>query len=668
MGVSPFEGIKDFLFLDFETYYAHTYTLRKLTIPEYLLDPRYETILCAVARNGEPSHIVDGPDFDEYIAGINPETTATVTFNALFDNAILAWHYGWVPKLMLDSMNMARALRGHILPKLNLDTVCKTLGFPHDKSTILKVIDMRRNAIRLNPLLWHEFQDYANRDNERSRDIFKLLIPEFPQSEMKIMDLVIRCTVQPRFVLDKQHLTTHLNNVRTQKVKLINACLPPGAALLPLMATSAHIKTAGQVFGLMSAPKFQTTLEAFGVEVQTKPGANGTQIPCFAKTDTFMAELQEHPDTRVQALACARLGVKSTLEESRTERLIAIASLDWENYRDGNPRLYAGGTAPIPLRYAGAHTHRLSGDWRLNMQNMPAGRGGKVATLRKGFVAPPGHVVIAGDLAQIEARLVAWLAGAVDLLAEFAKVGGDPYSAFASLIFGFPVDRKYKDPVTGKAPHAVHGFIGKTGVLGLGYQCGVDKFFNMVGMLARVMGIRLEDVVPWTRYLAEKTVHMYRYKYYQIPALWTRLQTATQVIWSRPGPQIMNIGPVTIRYAEIEGPNGLKLLYHNPRFIDGEYIYTYGWGNYKMYGGKMLENIIQFLARIIIMNAALRLNDLGYRFCLQAHDELVFIVPEADTDNAKKIIHRELIRRPSWGRDIPLEAEVNHGPTYGDVK
>jgi DNA polymerase family A len=667
MSVSPLAGIKDFLFLDFETYYAHTYTLRKMTTPEYLLDPKYETILCAVARNGEPSHIVEGPDFGSYIANFDPETTATVTFNALFDNAILAWHYGWVPKLMLDSMNMARALRGHILPKLNLETVCKVLGFPHDKSTILKVIDMRREGLRNNPALWAEFCDYANRDNERSRDIFKLLLPEFPQSEMKIMDLVIRCAVQPRLMLDSAHLKTHLQNVRAQKIKLLNACMPANIKL-PVTASAQQIKAAGQSFGLMSAPQFQKTLEAFGVIVQTKPGANGTRIPCFAKTDTFMADLQEHPDSRVQALACARLGVKSTLEESRTERLIAIAALDWGRYRDGSPRLYAGGTAPIPLRYAGAHTHRLSGDWRLNMQNMPAGRGGKQATLRKGFVAPPGYSVVAGDLAQIEARLVAWLAGATDLLAEFAKPGGDPYSAFASLIFGFPVNRKYIDPVTGKAPHAIHGFIGKTGVLGLMYKCGDKKFYVMVDMLARVMGIDLASVIPWTRELAEKTVGTYRSKYYQIPALWERLQLATSHIWSRPGDGVMNIGPVTIRYAEIEGPNGLSMLYHNPRWEDGQWMYTYGWGNYGMYGGKMLENIIQFLARIIIMNAALRLNDLGYRFVLQAHDELVFVVPTDDVANAKKIIHRELVRRPSWGRDILLDAEIKHGPTYGDAK
>jgi DNA polymerase len=292
-------------------------------------------------------------------------------------------------------------------------------------------------------------------------------------------------------------------------------------------------------------------------------------------------------------------------------------------------------------------------------QNMPAGRGGKQPTLRRGLIAPPGHVVITGDLAQIEARLVAWLAGCDQLLAEFAKPGGDPYSAFASLIFGFQVDKKL---------NPIHRFIGKTGVLGLGYQAGVDKFYNMVITLARLMGINLEDTVAWDFTLAQKTVSTYRTRYWQIKALWWKLQTATAGVWGTPR-AFMKIGPVTITYGNIEGPNGLSMKYYNPRYQDpGEWVYQYGWGTYKMYGGKMLENIIQFLARIIIMNAALRLNDLGYRFVLQSHDELVYIVPQSDEDNAKAIIYRELIRRPSWGRDIPLNAEVNSASNYGDAK
>lgn len=668
-----FDSIKDILFLDFETYYAQTYSLGSkagaLTIPEYLLDPRYETICCATAVNGAPSVVVDGPDFDEWISKFNPETTATVTFNALFDNSILAWHHGWVPRLMLDSMNMARALRGHLLPKLNLKTCCEVLLPTRRKlDTISKVINMRRAAI-INNGLWPEFCHYANADNEASRDIFKLLIGEFPFSEQKLMDLVIRCTVQPRFMLDRAHLAGHLATVQAQKDKLLIACGADPVELAKARNTNYDaVKAVITKTGIMSTVGFTKALETFGVEIQTKIRLTGKNIPAFAKTDAFMKELQEHPDTRVQALACARLGVKSTLEETRTEKLIAISKLPWDRYRDGNPRLYSGGEMPVPLRYAGAHTHRLSGDWRLNMQNMPRGAPGKPPMLRQSLLAPLGHVVVTGDLSQIEARLVAWLAGATKLLEEFARKGGDPYSAFASMIFGFPVDRKYVDPATGLKPHAIHGFVGKTGVLGLGYQCGVEKFYNMVETLARLQGIKLEDVIPWTKELAEKTVYAYRRNYWQIPKLWELLQQATRTVWLQPGNGFMNIGPITIRYGEIEGPNGLSMLYHNTRLELGEYKYTYGYSTVKMYGGKMLENIIQFLARIIIMNTALRMSDLGYNFVLQAHDELVYIVHQVDEQKVKALLYKELTRPPSWGRDIPLDAEVHSGPSYGDAK
>lgn len=670
-----FPGIKNILFLDFETYYAHTYTLRSLTIPQYLLDARYETIMCAAALNGEPSHAVDGPDFGSYISQFDPDTTATVTFNSLFDNSILAWHYGWVPRLMLDSMNMARALRGHILPKLNLDTVTKVLGTPHQKGkTIEKVIDMRRSDI-IAKGLWPEFCQYANDDNECSRDIFKMLIGEFPVSERKIMDLVIRCAVQPRFMLDRQHLATHLTNVRNQKVTLINACLPPTETPVPLGCSGNDLKEAIGKSKLMSAMGFQAALESLGVEIEYKASpADPTKFtPAFAKTDGFMERLQEHLDPRVQALACARLGVKSTQEETRTVKFIDIANLPWARYRDGSPRIYSGGEMPVALRYAGAHTHRLSGDWRLNMQNMPRSMPGRLPQLRKALIAPPGYVVVAGDLAQIEARLVAWLAGCEPLLAEFARPGGDPYSAFARIVFGDPnIDRHLVvvDPVTGAKtkPYQVQGFIGKTGILGLGYQCGATKFYNMVLMLARVTGIDISQI-GWTMQLAERTVYGYRDKYHPIKTLWYLLQTCTQQVWSQPGTQRMNVGPVLIGYGYIEGPNGMYMLYKNPRRTsDNDYVYEYGWGHYKMYGGKMLENIIQFLARIIIMNAALRMADLGYNFVLQAHDELVYIVPLAEEAKVKAILYRELTRRPSWGRDIPLEAECASGPTYGDAK
>ena len=637
------------LFLDFETYYhQQLYTLRKLTIPEYILDDRFEVIMCSVAIDGGDPFIVEGPDMGAFLAQHDPADCCTVTFNSLFDNSILSWCYGWTPRLMLDSMNMARALRGHILKKLNLqDTVAGVLGRPRNKSTILKASGKTYVAMKADPVFWQEFCNYCNQDNIDQRDIFLRLLPEFKSDQQDIMDLVIRAAVEPQFMIDRPALESHLAAIRAEKAALIHrAGLNPASARPTLLSTG----------------KFKEQLESLGIEIKTKLSPTGIgEVPAFAKTDAFMEELQNHFDPRVQALACARLGIKSTIEETRTERLIAISKLSWARYRDGNSRFYSGGEMPIPLRFAGAHTQRLSGDWRLNMQNLPAGRAGKTNAIRRSLLAPLGYAVVAGDLSQIEARLTAWLARCALLLAAFADPTRDPYCEFGTGVFGFTVTKGHK----------VHRFISKTGVLGLEYQCGDKKFYTMVLTLARLGGIDLKAAgIDWTPQLAEQTVYGYRRTYREIPDLWRLLQTAVERIWSRPGDHFMSVGPVTIRYGEIEGPNGLKMKYENPRFsATHEYVFDYGFGTYKMYGGKMLENIIQFLSYIHIMNTALRMHKkYGMRFALQAHDELAYLVPLKHVDLAKKLLYIELTRRPSWALDLPLQAEVHSGPSYGDYK
>ena len=349
----------NWLWLDFETYYADDYTLRKMTPAEYILDPRFETICVATQIDDGPVLTIDGPDFPAWLAQHEPQNTVTVTYNALFDNCILAWHYGFVPKQMIDVLGMARTLLGHKLARLSLESVSEHLNVGYKGTTIARVKGMRRAAIMGNAALWFDFKHYAADDVRLMHAIFNKLAPEYPRSEYKVMDLVLRAAVQPRFVCDIAMLEQHLEDVQAEKQELV---------------ATVHTLIPGQPMlqdDLQSAVKFKAMLEALGVDIQYKAGAGGKMIPAFAKTDDFMAELQEHEDPAVQALVAARLGVKSTLEEKRTERLLAVARLNWKRYQDGTPRLYSGGNMPIPLRLGGAHTHRLSGDWKLNPQNMP---------------------------------------------------------------------------------------------------------------------------------------------------------------------------------------------------------------------------------------------------------------------------------------------------------
>jgi hypothetical protein len=656
------------LFLDFETFYGDDYTLKKLTPPEYVLDPRYETIGCSAAVDGEPAHWVDGPDFAHYLSQFDPAKTTTVTFNALFDNCILAWVYGFVPARMYCSMRMAAALRGHILPGVSLSVVARVLGLGEKGTEIHNVKGMRRSEIMNDPVLWHSFQRYANNDNELSRKIFATLLPEFPHSERKIMDHVIRCAVEPTFLIDVPMLQQHLADLDNERAENLIEAMGPNPTT---SMTDPHREEKLEEFAktLRSNDQFTKVLQDRGIDIALKPSATDPerQIPAFAKTDEFMADLQENEDPVVQALAIARLGLRSTIEKSRGEKILSIATLPWACYRDGNPRLYSGGTMPIPLRYSGAHTHRLSGEWRINMQNLPAGRGKRKSKLRKALVAPPGYKVLVADLAQIECRIAAWLCGETDLIDQFATKK-DPYSILATKIFGFIVDKKV---------HLLERFIGKSGVLGLGFGCGADKFFNMVLRAARGMGMDMGPLLAvWTPQLAQKSVDTYREANRAIKASWYRLGEILDtawcgatgpVMWGPTSPVAPN-GCVEIGHGYVLMPNGMKLLYDVlPKGDDG-HRYRYGKKTYRMYGPKFLENIVQALARIVVMNASLRLWDRGYKFRLQAHDELAFIVRDDDAENAKAIVLEEMRRRPSWAPDLPLDAEANYGQSYGDAK
>jgi DNA polymerase len=646
--------------------------------PEYILDRRYETILCAAAINNGPQCIIDGPDFKDWLWHYDPAEVLTVTFNSLFDNSILAWRYGYVPALMCDTMNLARALKGHELRDLKLATVGKYLLGREKGKAIHKVAGMRRADIMADQGLWREFCEYAREDNEQNRGIFKLLYSQLPAAERQIMDMVLRAAVQPQFVLDKDLLTSHLHDLRTAKAKLVVDMLPEAERTEAMVAHLAKnpeaMKETVKTSGIMSPIRFKEALEGLGVQVQYKTSpATGRDTPAFAKTDAFMAKLQEHPDFRVQALAAARLGCKSTLEETRCLRLLKIASLDWPAI----PGYPTGALMPIALRYGGAHTHRLSGDWGLNMQNLP-----RKSVLRQCLLAPSGSAVVVADLAQIEARLVAWIVGQLDLLATFSRPGqkGDPYSAFATEIFGYPVDRKKKEIAEDGSvyfPFEVQGFIGKVGVLGLGYGCGDAKFFLMVETSARLFCVPIDGSkgVHFTSEFAARVVRTYREKYSKISGGWRTLDRHIEFVWA--GNFTASFGPVSISRGCIEGPGGLKMQYAHPRWErrqlrDGTwkegYWFDYGRFTHIIYGSMMLENIIQFLARIILMNTALRLRDQGYRFCQQAHDELGFIVPLDKVDEAKKLIYREFTTPPTWAPDLPLDAEVGSGPTYGSAK
>ena len=624
--------------MDFETYYDKDYSLKKMTPVEYILDPRFENILCAVKEawpSNRETYIVDGENFGEWVRGAGLEDACVVSHNALFDMCILAWRYNVRPRLMIDTLGVSRALLGHQLKWMSLAKVAEYLGLGVKGHEIANVIGMTREHIKRSGR-WDAYSIYSANDAELCAGIYDKLVRSgcFPVREMAVMDMVLRCATEPKLLLDQQSIAQHLANVQRNKLELLASAMLCGAQ--------------NGKSDLLSNEKFANCLRAVGVEPPKKISpTTGLWTYAFAKTDAEFMALEEHPDAAVQVLVTARMGHKSTLEESRSERLLNIANLTWP----GNIQQ----RMPVPLRYGGAHTGRLSGDWKLNMQNLP--RGGE---LRRALRAPPGHKIVTIDASQIEARIVAWLCGEDDLLDAFRN-NIDVYAKFASQVFGYPVSRN---------THPKERFMGKTAILGLGYQVGGVKFQNTIEVQSQ---LQLGSKIEMTLQEATDIVNYYRHKYFNISNTWRRLQSIGMAVLNGNG-NGFKIGPCEFEKEAILLPNGLRLNYFELKGVYGtefgtEWTFLYGGEQKKLYGGKILENITQALARIHTMDAALRIQrNVHMPLAMQVHDELVYVVPDMFVEGAKELLYKEMTAPPSWAPDLPLDADVGEGDTYGDCK
>lgn len=629
------------LTLDFETYYDTEYSLKKMTPIEYILDPRFECTGLAVKRGDGKTFWVEGDKVGEFFDN-EPEDVMAISHNALFDMCICSFRYGWVPKMMVDTLGISRAMLQAFLRSLSLDKVGEYLGIGRKTDALANVKGMRLDHIRAHPDLYRRFIEYGLNDADICYGIFKEFVPtkKFPAIELVVMDAVLRCAVQPKFVVNRNVLAQSLHIIKQTKEQ----------TLAQAMLLGADGKDT-----LMSNDKFAALLEQLGVVPPTKiSGTTGKLTYAFAKSDQDFIDLLEHPDPAVQTVVSARLGHKSTIEETRHERFINISQLHWPA-----TKLTSGGNLalmPMALRYGGAHTHRLSGDWKLNVQNM--GRG---SMLRQSLEAPEGYVVVAGDESQVEARFVVTLCNQENVRLQF-EMGEDVYSLFASELFGKPVTKADK----------IERFIGKQCILGLGFGLGDEKFTKSIPILAwNQMQIRL----PYTPEEGKHAVTTYRTLNYNVAATWKLLNT--QGINALFTGNEWHWGPVIFRKEEIILPNGMKLFYHNLRQEPGgrfgsEWVFDYAGKKKRCYGGMLLENIVQALARIITMEAAvrvrLRLAKLGIQLALQVHDELVFVVKKEHEAITRKVLAHELKVRPAWLPNLPLDCEVGSGPNYGDAK
>ena len=608
--------------LDFETYYSKDYGLKKLTTEAYIRDPQFEVIGVAVKVDNYPTDWFSGTkkEIKEWLSVIPWEETNLVCHHTAFDGAILAWHFGIRPRYYMDTLSMSRPLHGLSVGG-SLAALAKHYGIGTKGTEVLDALGKKRVDFEPGELL--KYGDYCKNDTELTYTLFNLLKPEIPNKEMYMIDLMLRMFIDPVLELDAGKLDTHLINVQKKKEILMN-----------------RIDSTIGRDALMSNPQFAEVLKKMGVEPPTKISLRtGKEAYAFGKTDPEFKKLLDHEDERVQAVVSARLGVKSTLEETRTQSFIGIAER---------------GALPILLNYYGAHTGRASGGDKINLQNLP--RGGE---LRKSMRAPEKHKLVASDSAQIEARVVAWFAGEEALVEAFRnKV--DIYSEFASTVYEKEVT-KDSDPL---ARH-----VGKTAVLGLGYSMGKDKFKVTLKAGNPSVDMPLSD--------AERVVNLYRQKYPNIVALWKQGQEALDAM-IKGFEYDLGVGvKLKCKDNKIYLPNGMFINYPNLRKSGNEYLYDARYGANKIYGGKVIENVVQALARIIVFDQMAKIDQKfrkkdsktnRFKVVLTVHDEVVACVPEQAVGKCVEFMEQVMSVPPPWCSDLPIACEAAYGNSYGDCK
>lgn len=604
----------DVVTLDYETFFGKDYTLSgKINTSEYVRDDRFHVHGVAIKKGNGKTLWYTGRNIALALKEIDWSKTAMIGHNTAFDGFITSEVYGHKPAFYIDTLSMSRATRGHAT-RHDLDTVAKAFG--HGGKVKRDALANTKDKMQLTKSEEAKLGGYAVDDVDDTYKIFWDMYPHMPDDELRLVDITMRMFCDPVLEIDIPRVKAELENELGAKA----------AALL---------RSGAQVDDLMSNDKFARLLQAAGAQLPQKISpSTGKMTYAFAKSDLAFQDLMKTGNDKVRALCEARLKVKSTIGETRANRFL-------EAGRDGMK-------LPILLNFSGAHTHRWSGGNKMNLQNLK--RGGE---LRRSILAPKGHVVVVADSAQIEARVLAWLAQQMDIVNAFATKQ-DVYKLMASVIYNVPVEDVTKD----------QRFIGKICVLGLGYGMGPQKLQQTlkVGNMGPSVDISEDE--------CRRIVSIYRQKNWKIKAFWKKMD---QVITNMTLGIESKEGPLEVGKGFIRLPNGMFLQYFGLHgtaeitrddLVMTETTYLTRTGRTKLYGGLLTENVVQALSRIIIAEQMLKIHDAGYRIVTMAHDEIVIIAKKGDAKKALDFMIKTMSTPPDWAPDLPLAAEGDFADCY----
>ena len=602
---------KTLLTLDFETYYDTKLSLKKITVMEYIRAPEFKVWGVGLQVNDEEPYWAGEDEAADALAEFDWDNVKLLCHNTPFDGFVLTHYYGYRPEYYLDTAAMSRGYWPGMSASLRATA---ERCFPHDEA--MRKGDELINAkgiVDLPPDIEEQIAGYCIQDVALTHAIYKQLHEAFPQSELNLIDLTTRMFCEPTLRIDRERLTAYHE--------------------AEVMASETAIHASGYARDVLASnQKFTAALlEDHDISVPTKISpTTGNSIPALGKNDAGWKQMcSMYP--KLQHVWDGRTAVKSRINVTRASRFLAAA----------DP---ANNTLPAPLRYYAAHTGRFGGTEKLNLQNLPRG-----SELRKCLVAPPEQLVYVADLSNIEARMLAWLADQTDLLEQFRQ-GDDIYSAFATTVYNRPIN-KIDDPT--------ERFVGKTAILGLGYGMGAKKFQSTLATGAAGPSVEFTDAE------AAGVVTKYRQTYSKIPLLWRRLENFLMMSLQLNQPPLP-FQVLLFENGNIQLPNSMWLKYKDLTLQSGQLVYTGRHGTEKTYGGRLTENVVQALSRIVITDAMLRLEQQlpDAAVALTVHDEVVLVASDNSPDGTMTQIISTLCTPPKWAPDLPLDAEGGYAQNY----
>ena len=472
--------ISNHLYIDFETFFSEDYSLTKKDMT-YLkfIKHRFFKIQSAAVRigNGKTHYFREAGEIRDYIeeALIENPDLVLVAQQAFFDGGIVRYHFGLEFKYCIDLPSLSRAVWPNAMFH-NLNAIGERL-YPGDKSKQKSDdIAFTKGVYNWTDLIHERNERYNIQDTDLLAEFVQYFVNGgFPHDVLLQQSIVNMMYFKPSFHADVPLLTKARNDAEKRQEEAVQAAIkflqenarvnkhfwvtmadrdktkyPTQKAYneiyrrtfgMPPMKDKAELRKV-----LTSNDKFAYLLEkGFDIPVPLKQGSSkidpDAMTYALGKNDVeFQAMMTAHRDLAV--VWTGRMESKSNQEKTRATTFLEYADL-------------CDGFIPVPLRNSAAHTHRLGGTESINMQNL-----GRKSPCRPALTGGGVYAINATDSSNIESRVSAWFCGHEEKLDLFRR-GGDPYNETATVIFGYPVDRKSKT-----VDHSMQGAVGKATDLG----------------------------------------------------------------------------------------------------------------------------------------------------------------------------------------------------------